>query len=112
MLLGNGKTDAGFGVGKLAVEHFDKEKAAPAFLALAHSKKLRPAFQPPDSFFWSIVRHSPAIAIGQRGLRPTDACGRGRGERTGPSGRPWCPYVHGTRAGACGQAWMVDRYAS
>ncbi|MBB5575121.1 hypothetical protein GGD50_003750 [Rhizobium paranaense] len=56
MFFGDGKSNAGFGVGELAVQHFDEEEASPAFFAFADCKKLRPAFQPPDSLCWSFIR--------------------------------------------------------
>ncbi|MGZ2503377.1 hypothetical protein ACVINI_003859 [Rhizobium beringeri] len=51
MFLGDCKTDACLAVGFLPVEDLEKEDAASAFFALAHSKKLRAALQPPDSVF-------------------------------------------------------------
>ena len=61
MLLGNGKTDPGLGVGLLAVENLEEEHAALALFAGANGKKLRPAFQPPDSLFLFSVSHSPGL---------------------------------------------------
>jgi hypothetical protein len=51
MFFGDCKTDAGLAVGFPPVENFEEEEAAAAFFAFADSKKLRAAFQPPDSVF-------------------------------------------------------------
>ncbi|MBB6221544.1 hypothetical protein GGI64_004525 [Rhizobium leguminosarum] len=56
MFFGDCKSDAGLAVGFLPVEDFEKEEAAAAFFALAHGKKLRAAFQPPDSVFFFFGR--------------------------------------------------------
>jgi hypothetical protein len=81
MLLCNGESDAGVGIGVLAIECLDQEEAAPALFSLPNSKKLRPAFQPPDSLVWSFILHSPAIsvravpALGRKTLAATGAAG-------------------------------------
>ena len=51
MFFGDCKTDTGLAVGFFPVEDFEQEEAAAAFFAFAHGKKLRAAFQPPDSVF-------------------------------------------------------------
>jgi hypothetical protein len=81
VFFGNGEADARIGIGLFAIERLDQEEAAPALFSLPNSKKLRPAFQPPDSLFWSIIRHSPAIsyraipALGRKTLAATGATG-------------------------------------
>jgi hypothetical protein len=84
VFLGDCEADAGFGVGFLAVEYLEQEEAAPALFAYANSKKLRAAFQPPDSHFFlfffgrQFARH---LLSGNSGLKPKDDCGHVRGER-------------------------------
>jgi len=56
MFFGDCETDTGLAVGFLPVEDFEKEEAAAAFFALARSKKLRAALQPPDSVFFFFGR--------------------------------------------------------
>jgi hypothetical protein len=81
VFFGNGEADARFCVRLVAIEGFNEEKAASALFSLAHGKKLRPAFQPPDSLFGSIIRHSPAIsyraypALGRKTIAATGAAG-------------------------------------
>jgi hypothetical protein len=64
MLLGDGEADAGFGIGFLPVEHLEKEESTPAFFAIANSKKLRAAFQPPGSYFGIFGRRIARHLIG------------------------------------------------
>jgi hypothetical protein len=65
MFLGNGEADTGFCLGFFPVEDFKQEDAASALLAIAHSKKLRAAFQPPGSVFGFIARQFARHLIGQ-----------------------------------------------
>ncbi|MET3753919.1 hypothetical protein ABID08_001262 [Rhizobium binae] len=51
MFFGDCETDASLAVGFLPVEDFEKEETSAAFFATAYGKKLRAAFQPPDSIF-------------------------------------------------------------
>jgi hypothetical protein len=60
VLFGDGETYAGRSVWLMAIEDFNKEVPASARLSGAHGKKLRPAFQPPDSVFRFFVSgHCP-----------------------------------------------------
>jgi hypothetical protein len=81
VFLGDGEADAGFGPGFLPIEDLEQEEAASAFFAIANSKKLRAAFQPPGSVFGFFRRQFARHLIGQFRLKPKDACGRGRGEQ-------------------------------
>ena len=47
-----------------------------------------------------------------RPLRRTAACGHGCDGLQRHRDHPWWPCGRGNRAGACGRAWTVDRYAS
>jgi len=81
MFFGDCKTDTGLAVGFLPVEDFEKEEAAPAFFAFANRKKLRAAFQPPDSVFFfcgrQFARHllSGNPALGRETLATLRAAG-------------------------------------
>lgn len=62
MFLGNGKSDARRLVRLVSVEDLKKKGPAAAVFTITHGKKLRPAFQPPDSFFgFRFGRHRPFI---------------------------------------------------
>jgi hypothetical protein len=62
MFLGDGKSDARRLVRLMPVEDLEKEGPAAATFASTHGKKLRPAFQPPDSLVaFSFRRHRPII---------------------------------------------------
>ncbi|KRB58804.1 hypothetical protein ASE04_03640 [Rhizobium sp. Root708] len=82
MFFGDGEADAGFCFWFFPVEHFKQKETTAALFAIADSKKLRAAFQPPGSLFFitgrQFARH---LLIGQSGLRPKDACDRVRGEQ-------------------------------
>ena len=61
VLLGDGEADPRIGIGRLTIKYLEEEKATLALLAGANSKKLRPAFQPPDSLFLFRSIHSPGL---------------------------------------------------
>jgi hypothetical protein len=80
VLFGNGEADTWRLIGLLAVENF-KEKGSPAAcFAFPNSKKLRPAFQPPDSVFLVFTRrHCPVRASRPLGRQTgTAACATSR----------------------------------
>jgi hypothetical protein len=81
MLFGDGEANAGFGVGRFSIENFEQEEATPAHFAIANSKKLRAAFQPPHSLFLSgrqFARHllSGNPASSRKALAALGAAGR------------------------------------
>ncbi|CCF17781.1 protein of unknown function [Pseudorhizobium banfieldiae] len=62
VLFGHREAGPGWRIRLVPVKDLQKEGAAPAALALAHGKKLRPAFQPPDSRFRFLLgRHCPVV---------------------------------------------------
>ncbi|MHC2299364.1 hypothetical protein ACVJBD_003570 [Rhizobium mongolense] len=80
MFFCDGEADAGFGFGLFPVENLEQEEATLALFAVADSKKLRAAFQPPCSVFFSgrqFARHllSGNPALGRKTLAATRAAG-------------------------------------
>jgi hypothetical protein len=103
MLFGDGEADARSLLRFFAVEDFEKEVFAAAGFALPDSKKLRPAFQPPDSFFIShIVRHSPRIPGMSALSRQTSAA-------TGAAGCKNLLATLGSHAGAEAVTTLADK---
>ena len=92
-----------------AVQHFQQEKPPAPLFTAPDGQELAALAKPPE-----LVAGGPA-GVRQRSrlpLRRTAACGHGCGERRRRRGHPWWPCGHGSRAGACGRVWRVDRCAS
>ncbi|MBB3315231.1 hypothetical protein FHT76_003324 [Rhizobium sp. BK176] len=109
MFLGDGEADAGFGLWFLPVEDFEQEEAAPALFAIADSKKLRAAFQPPGSHFLLIgrqfARHllSGNSALGRKTLAA--ACAASNDNLTAALGGHACTETVAALANKLG--WLV-----
>jgi hypothetical protein len=64
VFLGNRESDPRSFIRLFPIKDLQKKGPAPAAFALPHGKKLRPAFQPPDSLFdIRFLRHSPFPGI-------------------------------------------------
>src|SRR5690606_14296061 len=106
-LLGNGQAISGREI-VIAVQDFKQKQPSAALFTRPDGQKLLALLETLRPLA-SWPCHGCAAL---RQIKRTDACGRGRGERSGPGGRPWWPCVHGSRDGACEQALRVGRCAS